>query len=313
MKRFKILENLKKADAEYYEKFNAILRYYKPIIDSGALIREVGYTPHDVENHCDNIYRILSDILPESFYQKYPYGENLFLLCVGILLHDLEMAYDVSDEVRRKHSKLAKERINKECYSNENTILKASISRDFVDALEDIVYAHSDIKDENNVIEVFTLQKVLEKYNKDGLSKGINEEINVPYLAAVLRLADELDLDYNRICRIGYEQKYNIETSKQHFEKCKYFKKVQINSRNLRELVLRVDNNVFDSLDESEKQTAAAQIIRTYDKVVNEFLKMKDSILFNTMYASELWNIECIKLNEEEKFREYLKKKSIDL
>lgn len=309
MDNFKVLEKLQSMNAKYYKNFEALLGYYGPILNTGALVREVGYTPHDAEIHCANIYRILSDILPDKFYQKYEYGENLFLLVIGVLLHDYAMALDVTDQTRGEHSEIGKKEVIQQIYSSEHTVMKANISRDYAEYLGDIIYAHSDIKNENNEIIRYTLQEIVEKYNKKGISKGKHEPINVPYLAAVLRLADELDLDYNRISMVGYEQKYNTIESKSHFEKCELFKKVEVNPKNSSELLLEVDAHVFESFDESKKQTAAAQIIKTYEKVSSEFRQMKSSILFNILYASEIWFIESISLRDEEVYREYVEKK----
>lgn len=309
-KDFKILNELQRKNKEYYRKFESLLKVYEPFLNSGAPIRDIGFTPHDVENHCANIYRILSDILPKSFYQKYSYGENLYLLIIGVLLHDYAMATKLDEESRRRHSEIGKELVLEQIYSNETTVMQANIPRDFAEALGDIIYAHSDIKDENNEIEKHTLKEVVKKYNEIGLSKGKNEQLNVPYLAAVLRLADELDLDYNRVNKTGYEKKYNTEESKLHFQRCKYFKKVQVDPKNEKILLLEVDSHVFNGLDDAEKQTASAQIINTYEKVCYEFEQMKDSILFSTLYASDkIWNIESVKLLSEERYRVYLEKK----
>lgn len=308
-KDFKILQQLKIKNIKLYNKFESLLQAYEPFINSGALVKEVGYTPHDVDNHCTNIYRILSDILPNEFYQKSSNGENLFILIVGTLLHDYAMAISVDNESRREHSKKARELVLAEIYSSDMTVMRANIPRDFAEALGDIIYAHSDIKNQKNEVIVNTFNEIVEKYNEEGLSKGNNEFLNVPYLAAVLRLADELDMDYNRIILVGYEKKYNTEDSKSYFDKCMLFKKVKVNPKNERELLLEVDEHVFESLDESKKPTAAAQIVQAYEKVRDEFQRMKISVLFNTNYASDMWFIERISLKSENLYREYVEKK----
>ncbi len=307
---YKIISRLKEQDGKLYNKFIALVDGYEDELNNGALIRLTGFTPHNADIHCKNIYRILSDILPEQFYRKYSFGDNIFVLCVGAFLHDLAMAHSVSIETRCKHSEIAKKMVHDEIYTDRKTVMKSNIKREYADAVMDIIYSHSDIKDEYGNIKNRTLEETIEKYDTNGLSKGEHEELNVPFLAAVLRLADELDLDYSRIEDTGYERKDNTEESKMHYERCEYFKRVRINSNNTGQLILEEDTNATIYFDEEKKQTVAVQILSVYQKVCDEFDRMKNRVLFNTKYASDgIWNIRSIELKDKEKYTELIKKK----
>lgn len=308
-KKIKILQKLKELNEDCYNNFISISTAYDKQINCGTLISSIGYTPHDVDTHCKNIYRILDDILPKSFYEIYKDGEDLFVLAVAVLLHDIAMSRDSGKTARQKHSKIAKDIILEEVYSINDTVLKAFVSRDLSTAIADVVYAHSDIKNDDDIVEQETLREIIEKYDEKGLDKGDYEILNVPFLAALLRLADELDLDYNRISSTGYIKKINVDSSKEHYINCEYFKKMKIDKRNPRELILEVDKEVYDKLTPDGKILASAKIIKTYDKVNKEFLKMKDSIFFNTNYGLEGWSIDKINLIDELSYRQAYKKK----
>lgn len=307
---YKIINVLQQFNKSLHTKFLSLVGAYEKDLNTGPLIRMTGFTSHDAETHCSNIYRILSDVLPEQFYNEYKYGENIFVLCVSVFLHDFAMAIDVDEETRRQHSKIARDFVRNEIYNTEDTVMKAVINREYAEPVLDIIYAHSDIKDINGNIKHSTLQEIITKYDEKGLVRGQNEDLNVPFLASVLRLADELDLDYSRIAGSGYERKHNTEESKKHFERCEYFQRVRVNSNNVNQLVMETDANVLEKYDENKMQTVAAQVLSMYQKVCDEFEQMRQRVLFNTKYASNgIWNISSIMLIEEEKYRELIKKK----
>lgn len=307
---YKIINKLKIQNENLYNKFMSLVDAYEEELNTGALIRLTGFTPHNANIHCKNLYRILSDILPEQFYNKYPLGDNVFVLCVSVFFHDLSMAQSVSIETRCRHSEIASELVRKEIYSNNKTVMSSYIKREYGEAIMDIIYSHSDIKDKFGNIIKHTLVDKIEEYDKNGFSRGEYEELNVPFLAAVLRLADELDLDYSRIEGTGYERKDITEESKIYYERCEYLKKAKVNSFNPSELILEEDTNVTRDFDEEKMKTVAVQILSVYQKVCSEFDGMKNSVLFNTKYAPDgIWNIHSIKLIDEAKYRELIKKK----
>lgn len=295
--------------SKYYDDFKNLVNMYASSLDVGALVREIGFTPHNFSNHCRDIYKILSDILPDKFYKVYNKGSNLFLLLTAVLMHDYYMSQDASEEARRKHSELGKKFVEKEIFGKENTPLKMYCSKEFGEALADVIYAHSDIKDEHGGIDTYTFEKILEKYSdKRKKVKVDGEELNVPFVAGLLRFADELDISYERIEGTGYEGKINTEESKMHYEICKYFRPVQ--NRKDEEISIEIFEKEFENVPDDDKPAIAGQIINRFIKIKKEFDYLRKEVFFNNLYTkSEIWTIEKISLMNEEVYKEWIKKK----
>lgn len=307
IKEIPIITKLKKG--KYYDDFKNLVNLYAPSLDFGAVRREVGFTPHNFSNHCRDIYKILSDILPEKFYKVYNNGSNLFLLLTAVLMHDYYMSYDSSEEARRQHSKLGKEFVEEAIFGKENTPLKMYCSKEFGEALADVIYAHSDIKDEHGGIDTYTFKDILEKYSdKKKKIKVGGEELNVPFVAALLRLADELDISYERVEGTDYEGKINTEESKMHYEICKYFKPIQ--NRKGEEISIEIFEREFENVLDEDKPAIAGQIINRFIKIEKEFDYLRKEVFINNLYTKdEIWTIEKVSLMNEEVYREWIKKK----
>lgn len=303
-----VVKELKKNE-ELYKKFENLVNHYADILDSGAIVREVGFTPHDFSHHCRGIYNVLDEILPSKFYEVYSRGNNLFILLVAVLLHDISMAQDCSEKGRRNHSCQSQKYIRDEALSKSDTVLKSNCRREFVEALGDVIYAHSDIKAENGEVSTKTFEDVVKRY-KDNSDSFEGEVINVPFLAAILRLADELDISYSRIEGTGYENKVNNADSQPYYEICEYFKPVQWHKEKPYELSIEVYDLVFEKLQEEQRPAIAGLIIERYLKIKKEFENLYSIVLSNTKYAGGgIWNIEKIVLKDEGKYSDYVKKK----
>lgn len=307
IKEIPIITKLKKS--EYYDDFKSLVNAYAPSLDFGAVMREIGFTPHNFSNHCRDIYKILSDILPEKFYKVYNKGSNLFLLLTAVLMHDYYMSQDSSEEARRQHSKLGKEFVEEAIFGKENTPLKMYCSKEFGEALADVIYAHSDIKDEHGEIDTYTFKDILEKYsNKRKKLKVGEEELNVPFVAALLRLADELDISYERVEGTDYEGKINTEESKMHYEICKYFRPIQ-NHRG-EEISIEIFDREFENVLDEDKPAIAGQIVNRFIKIEKEFDYLRKEVFINNLYTKDgIWTIEKVSLMSEEVYREWIKKK----
>lgn len=293
------LEIVKKLRGTQFERnFENLVNYAAPILESGPVIRNIGFTPHDFTHHCKNIYIILDRMLPEKFYQEYK-EENLFVLLVAVLFHDVGMTGEWSSEIREKHSEISKQFIMKPFVENDvHSVIKSNVRSNYVDYICDIIYAHSDIK-KNGEIEKETFIEVCKKYEEAGVeTKGENETINVPFLAALLRLADELDVSYERIEDIDYLKKVNLPSSYEHFKLCEMFKMVQKGNNGDTTLVLQVEGTKYNVGEDYEKATRAAQILERYEKICKEFRMMKTRVLCNTLHvkSSDVWKIQKIEL-----------------
>lgn len=317
---------VKKLEGTEFEiNFLNLVNCVAPILEQGALLRSIGFTPHDFSHHVKDIYSLFDKMLPEEFFEKYSKGENLFVLLTGALFHDIGMTKEWSDDVRAKHSKIGKEMFQDYFTGRgEDSVVKQNIDAIYSDYIGDIIYAHSDVKEsEGSRIETF--RNIYDKYERQKYgTKGKHEEINVPFLAALLRLADELDITYERIQHIDYQKKNNIPSSLEHFRLCELIKDIQLGKSN-DSLVIVIDAGRcnLELLDQEASEidccqhdkilklaTEAAGILEKYEKIQKEFKMLNELVLRNTTYASEgIWGIRRIELEQEEKLIRAVKEK----
>lgn len=307
IEKIPIIERLK-THTEYYQSFSSLVNDYSKELDFGAPMREVGFTPHDFSHHCKDIYEILSVILPEPFYTSYPNGSNLFLLLTSVLFHDIAMTLQSDASSRRKHSETGKKYVLEEILGKEDTSLKRNYKRELATALGDVIYAHSDIKDDAGDIIHYSFLEILNKY-KDEFMNVNNEQINVPLIAALLRLADELDITFHRVDGTNYNKKHNSDDSRIHYEICDYIETVCVPD-NSHSIKISSFEYKFETTPEADKPTIAGLILDKYIKIKSEFDVLYDKVLSSNKYAPNgIWQIETVELKDEQKFREYVKKK----
>lgn len=317
-----IVKRLKGTDFE--NNFANLVNYVAPILEQGPSLSSIGFTPHDFTHHVKDIYSLLDKMLPTAFYQKYSTGENLFILLTGALFHDIGMTKEWNDDVRNKHSNIGKEIFLTPFIKNDvGSVIKQNIDLNYSEYIGDIIYAHSDLKESDDSTETF--REIYYKYEKSQyVSKGKHEEINVPFLAALVRLADELDITYERIENIDYFQKNNLPSSLQHFKLCELIKDIQP-SKHLDSLVIVLDKSKCNLklLDQPSSNidycqhddilklaTKAASILERYEKIQQEFRMLNELVLRNTTYASDdIWQIRRIELEHEEDLIAAAKKK----
>lgn len=308
----------------FKSKFINLVNYAGPILDRGPLLSGIGFTPHDFSHHVKDIYSLLDKMLPKAFYEKYNTGENIFVLLTGALFHDIGMTKEWSEEVRKQHSKIGRKEFLEPFENNKvDSIIKQNIDARYSKYIGDIIYAHSDIKLENGK-KIETFREIYNKYeNMTYITRGEHEEINVPFLAALVRLADELDITYERIENIDYLKSNNLPSSIQHFRLCELFKDIQLGKHD-DTLVIIVDDSKCnlqlleeDEDDDTGQQdailklaTEAANILEKYEKILEEFKMLNELVLRNTSYSSdEIWRIRKIVLAQADELIMAAKKK----
>lgn len=307
----------------FKNNFVNLVNYVAPILDRGPELSSIGFTPHDFSHHVKDIFSLIDKMLPEAFYKKYNTGENLFVLLTGALFHDIGMTKEWSDEVRIQHSKIGREEFLKPFKENKvDSVIKLNIDARYSKYIGDIIYAHSDIKLDDSKTETF--REIYNEYESSEYStRGMREEINVPFLAALVRLADELDITYERIENIDYSKSINLPSSLQHFRLCELFKDIQLGKHD-DTLVIIVDeskcnlNLLEQNADNTGEQqdailkvaTEAANILERYEKIQEEFVILNELVLRNTSYSSdEIWKIRKIELTHADKLIRAAKKK----
>ena len=313
-----IIDRIKKT--KFKKKFENLVDYAAPILNSGPELKEIGFTPHDFSHHIRDIYLLLSKMIPEQFYINKNYGENLFVLLTAALFHDIGMTKEWSEEVRQRHSQIGRDIFLKPFKDNDvSSVIKLNVDGKYSNYIGDIIYAHSDIKIPGTK-KVETFCEICNKYeNIEHITQGESEIIDVPFLAALLRLADEMDISYERIENIDYLNIKNLPASMQHFRLCELVKEVQV-GKNFDTLVIIVDEDKcnFNLPDEENKDenllnklaTDAANILERYDKIKQEFKILNERVLRNTSHASaDIWKIRRIELENEQKLITAVKKK----
>lgn len=206
---YKSLNFYKKLDNQDKTRFDSLVLEYGVKLNNGNLIKRLGYTLHNFDKHCYNIYRLLGNYIVNV--DKLNNSER-FLLSVAVLFHDISMAEKI-DFTRKNHSNESSDYIKAEY--NKDGVLKTQghLSENDVKNLCNIVSAHSG---ENKL-------DCLNDYDEGG-----HEEVRTKLLASILRLSDELDVTSNRIGHdYQYKQLKNGEVSEKesyhHWKKLKYF------------------------------------------------------------------------------------------
>ena len=264
---------------DYYDKWHKIMSYYVDnkfiefAISDGGL-----YTGHGYE-HCKSIYQILGLIIPEGTYSSEPTlksyinAEELFILDVSVLLHDIIMSTNPAN--RRIHSKDARDYIIEQVYKFQESILSSYLTREQATAISYIIYAHSDIKDENEETIVHTFEEVCEF--EEEISGELEKDINYKALAGLLRIADELDTNSNRTKWATRFKEQIPEDSVKHWLKNSLFSMPRFNKTKATELLLKVDKNAFN-FEEGTQEQKLNLILRVEDKIQKELEKV-NSIL----------------------------------
>lgn len=172
-------------DNDSFAKWDAIKTKYSKPLNSGTIISKIAFTAHDYDRHCINIYKYASELLfrEEMYSQIGP--DNLLAFNVAVLLHDYSMCKFI-DFDRRQHQKQSVECIKRDRDNEKGVGCLSEIDDSIFEVVCDMINAHSDDKKDN----IDTLQVVVMKKYLTDMQK---------MLAAMLRLADELDITSTRL------------------------------------------------------------------------------------------------------------------
>lgn len=271
----------------YFQRWATLKNIYQPILNTDLFIEGAQYTPHDYDRHCINIYNILHILIPSKSYGRgvnQLNTEDLFILNVAVLLHDIFMVYSPSD--RDTHGEDAQKFIRDEVIRRNNSALSNLLSDDEAKFIGDVIYGHCDIKQGAEVVKE-TLPSLPESNFKQGfLGKGIN----VKLLASLLRFADELDINSERIRLKRHLDKRIEENSKIHWRKCKLFSLPTKGVNDVTLLNLRLNEDEINTYGDMENDVKL--ILEVKNKISDEFNAIK-RLVFNRGYL-DYWQINTI-------------------
>lgn len=194
-KDFDCVKNLGK----YKECFLKIADYYGEELSDKLIIDGNVYTFHNFNNHCMDLFKIISQVLLEKDQAYNTEGglsdKELYLLNLAVLFHDISMSQNIMVE-RSNHSLYSADYVQ-ELYDDVHSLLykEGGLNKNEIKALKAIITAHSNVKDG-------TIAPELQGMN----TKGLNDEmpakegtVRGKLLAGILRIADELDITSARL------------------------------------------------------------------------------------------------------------------
>lgn len=296
---------------DYYARWHKIKTYY---VDNKfieyAVTKNGLFTGHGYE-HCKSIYNILGLIIPEASYSSEPSkkhfinAEELFILDVSVLLHDIIMSSN--PENRRVHSKDAKDYIIEQVYKFQDSILSSYLTRDQATAISYVIFAHSDVKDENEQTIIQTFEEVI-NYNEE-IRGELEKDINYKALAGLLRIADELDINSNRT---KWAARYNGQIASDsiiHWLKNNLFSLPRFNKSNPTEIWLNVDKNAFKH-EEGTQDQKLDLIIKVENKIQKELESVNSILLYDNEFSILDFKIRNVKaFCYDDKILELIEKK----
>ncbi|QTE70057.1 HD domain-containing protein [Clostridiales bacterium FE2011] len=284
------------------DQFTELIRHR---LDEKQWYAPIAYTPHDYSHHVIRVLQYGSKILSSSLdvFEI----DDLLVFQYACLLHDIDMIYN--PKARQIHSMEASLAINpysdkqiedaaqrciRSLYAGINDledcqeisdVIKESLTQDihnylhivlsfllmdqsdYWEAIGQVVLGHSDIKLTNTRIN--TLEK--EFYESHVIGVRSQEEIKTRVLAAVLRLADELDCSKHR--KGGIDTRNFPPEAKDYWKKLDLIKQVKFE---MPKIELQV-NSAFIH-DDKDKVDCYKLLHEIHEKIQKEYKTVKKCI-----------------------------------
>lgn len=292
---YKKIECIARMDEKHLYAINQLVEEYAPRLLNRIIINNSVFTLHNFNEHCFDIYKIISDVLLDSnliFSGKYSLSQTeLYILNLAVLFHDIGMSesYIVG---REDHSIRSAEFIEKEWENKVSVFAKCCLLNDNeIEALKYIIIAHSDIKngsippEENGLYSSNLDKKIWDRNSK---------LIRTRFLAGVLRVADELDITSERLGNSNIEQEIEF-----------WVKRIKINNKPEE---IQIANSMLESLNYWKRLHLISYVKRDNS---NETIciYINDKVAKNTYCAGESWDsiADCLVLilsEVEKKLRE---------
>ena len=298
---YKRLKCYTEMEDRYKQSFDRLVEHYGEILNNECPISRSLYTLHDFDKHCTNIYKIISNIILHNM--DFLTQKELYLLNISVLMHDISMSTDIHWD-RKKHSKQSAIFIQNEI-ENSSSVLSGEkrqkiLSINDIHSIKNIIEAHSDIKDgsvpdnENGI------------YNSK-LDFKDAAEVNSKLLAAILRLADELDVTSDRIGDETFSNQLSDENederiSKIHWENLHYFSQIKFDSEDTTKLLLFCDDDYLaKNLDDASN---IKERIKKILNKINKELEVLNKEVFNKHECLNL-NFHCLKVECSSRLKEF--------
>jgi len=200
-------EVLKSKNEDLYHDLKLVAKKAE-ILLSRIVIDFPQYTLHDIK-HSELVITRLNTIIPDNLKEKFNEYEIFFLLC-SAYLHDIGMANlkQIKDDLGENTETIRKNHHKRSCifireYFNEIDLKNSSQGNN----ISRICLGHR--KEDLTDSKLFPSRKAYQNY-----------DINIALLASFLRIADELDITFERTPQLVYDN-FNIdnEISKKEWER----------------------------------------------------------------------------------------------
>jgi len=283
-------------NAKYYEEWQVIRAIYKPVLDYGPIWKNVAFTPHDYTHHCIGIYRALDLLIDDdNFNNKKISLEELFILDVSVILHDIIMTYNITK--RLTHSRDAEDFILELVNNHNESVLSNVLNSTTACSVGKIILGHSDVKNKDMKL------KYIEKLKTS--VQGEFGSVRLQLLSSLLRLADELDISSLRIDKIKY-QAYFIDQNT--YDSINHWRKLDLMNiptvQPDKSTILLEPN--YQKIEFGDKEKTIIDVCLLFEvknkiseelKYVSEFIKNQDFI----------FNFTSVVMNISENLKEFIK------
>lgn len=277
-----------RAMGDYLPRFIQFRETVAPNLQATAKIGEDTFTSHGYD-HCVRILRHLNSLLEghTPFFDDIK-PEELFCLGVAILLHDVVMSKDPS--LRTIHSREGRRIIREEFERAKGSLPAFQLADPVVDAIADVVRAHSDVKNEAGSVIERTLEAV-----KDQTQSGESGTIRTYILAALLRFGDELDCTSDRIREAQRLIAQEQVARNRYWRMCALIREIKPPDASRTDIVLNINDL---ALDESDDKANDLALIRRVLQKLQASLEEVNSIVFRPKGIA-WWHFNTVRLTDE--------------
>lgn len=261
------------------------------------------FTDHGI-GHSERILSIINKLLNRG--EIFPLSsQEAFIFVVACLFHDIQMSFE--PEARKSHAINAANLFRIEVYENldkneesglretfqlHKNIVQYIKEADELLAIAQVIEAHSDGWISSSKKGVALEQVVLGKREQIKSS-----EIDVPMLACLLRMGDELDCDYQRVDNISSFPMLNVSAiSGWEQAKCFLVKRIVLLPEDVTTIILELDT---DKINKQTIRQDYKKIKEVKNKLV-ETLDLVNAFVFNKPNYS-WWKYNSVEFDAENK------------
>ncbi len=274
-------------EKEHQESFDRLAEHYGELLNRGCPIGEVLYTAHDFDKHCNDIFRIISEIILLHADSNMFTSKELYVLHLSVLFHDISMAVNKNWN-RNTHSKESADYVKDE-ENNQSSPLaqekqRNNITHNDISVIRKIITAHSDIKDGSVEDEKNGIKNPELLFRMSG---GINGKA----IAAILRLADEFDITSDRLGTELFADQLSVENEKErisikHWKRLHYFSMMDYTENDLSQIEIYCDDE-YINLNNDDISNIVCEIMEVRSKILKE-LTTALNLVFNKPENSKI-------------------------